>query len=215
MVRVVRGLGKVEAISGGELADLFFSVPVALELRLTHVAIRKQAKGHGVGGRLVGQVVEGTRFAHVSDLLTSGTSALDWVAVLRDNGGIVEDYVVVFDRNQGGREALEAADVSVHRLLELNEEFLSFASERSGLARKHLESITSYLDDPEGWSLEFLKRNSEFLTRRIEAQAGRITRSDGLEVLTHGYPQLVPELGEAVRNRLRSIGLDASLVPVS
>lgn len=213
LVEVVRGLGRVDAISGGELADLFFSVPVALELGLPHLAIRKQPKGHGIGGRLVGEVKSGSRFVHVSDLVTSGTSALEWVRVIRGAGGVVKDYVVVFDRNQGGREALGAEGVKVHSLLVLSDEFLSFASDSGGLARGQMEAVRRYLADPEGWSQGFLRRNPRFLTERIEGADGRMTRSDGLEVLVQGYPELVPELGSVVRKRLGDLGLDEELAP--
>lgn len=215
LVEVVRGLERVDAISGGELADLFFSVPVALELGLPHVAIRKQPKDHGTGGRLVGEVKPGGKFAHVSDLITSGTSALEWIGVIRGAGGVVQDYVVVFDRNQGGRQALEVAGVRVHPLLELSDEFLSFASGRGGLVKEQVEAVGRYLADPERWSCDFLRENPGFITKRIEAAGGRMTRSDGLDVLTRGYPELLPEVGAAVRKRLRDIGLDEGLASLA
>ena len=212
LVRVVKGLGQVDAVSGGELADLFFSIPVALKMGLPHVAIRKEAKSYGTGGRLVGEVRRGSRFAHVADLVTSGTSSLDWVSVIRAAGGVVRDYVVVFDRNQGGREALEAEGVDVHALLTLDEDFLSFASGAGGFAWPEAEAVKKYLADPEAWSHDFLTRNPSFLTNRIQAEGGKITRSDGLEVLTKGYPELIPEIGWFVENRLKEIGLDEALV---
>jgi orotate phosphoribosyltransferase len=212
LVDVVRGLGHVDAISGGELADLFFSIPVALELGLPHLTIRKQPKGHGTGGRLVGEVLPGEKFVHVSDLITSGTSAREWIDVVRGAGGSVQDYVVVFDRNQGGREALEKSGVRVRALLEMNGAFLSFVSNKGALAEEKIEGIRRYLADPEKWSGHFLRSNPEFLSERIESRDGRMTRSDGLDVLTQGYPELIPEIGEVVRKRLRDLGLDQSLV---
>jgi orotate phosphoribosyltransferase len=212
LVEVVSGLGNVDAISGGELADLLFSIPVAFKLELPHLAIRKQAKGYGTGGRLVGEVKPGDRFAHVSDLVTSGKSALHWVNAVREAGGVVNDYVVVFDRNQGGREALKKEEVRVHALLELDDEFLSFASDRRSLTGTQMRAVREYLADPDAWSIGFLRRNPEFLTGKITAIAGRISRSDGLEVLTQGYPELMSEIGMAVRRRLHEIGLDEGLV---
>jgi len=212
LVEVVGGLGNINAVSGGELADLLFSVPVAFKLGLPHTAIRKQPKGYGTGGRLIGEVNPGSRFVHVSDLITSGTSALQWIDVIREAGGVVNDYVVVFDRNQGGREALDMEDVRVRSLLELNDEFLSFASDRGSLTGTQMNAVQEYLADPEQWSVDFLRRNPRFLTERIAAEGGRIRRSEGLEVLTQGYPELIPEVGAKVRGRLREIGLEEDLL---
>jgi orotate phosphoribosyltransferase len=212
LAELVRKSGRFDFVSGGELADLFFSVPVALELGLPHVAIRKQTKGYGTGGRLVGSVRPGAAFAHVSDLITAGTSAQDWVKAIRDAGGVVQHYFVVFDRRQGGRQALEAAGVTVHSLLELSEEFLSFVSERAGLSGSQLGEVRRYLGDPERWSRDFLRRNPSFLRDRIEASGGKLTRSEGLEVLNQGYPDLMGDVGGYLRKRLKELGLDETLV---
>jgi len=212
LVEVIRGLGNINAVSGGELADLLFSVPVAFELGVPHLAIRKQPKAYGTGGRLIGEINHDNRFAHVSDLITSGTSALQWIDAIREAGGAVNDYLVVFDRNQGGREALERREVEVHSLLELDSEFVSFASGRGGLTGTQVDAVQEYLADPEQWSVGFLRRNPRFLTERITATDGRMSRSEGLEVLTHGYPELITEIGAKVRKRLREIGLDEDLL---
>jgi orotate phosphoribosyltransferase len=211
LVRVVGPIQGTEAISGGELADLFFSIPVALRLAKPHIAVRKTAKGYGAGGRLVGAVARGMHVVHVSDLITSGTSALDWVRAIREAGGRVDHYVVVFDRGQGGSEALWEQGVNLHALVSLDEEFLAFASERGSLPGRHAESVRRYLKDPDGWATDFLRGRPSFLTDRIEGAGGKLTKSEGLEVLTKGYPELVPELGASVRRKLREAGIEAAL----
>jgi len=214
LAAVVAATGNFEAVSGGELADLFFSIPVALRLGKPHLAIRKTVKGYGAGatGRLVGRIETGGRAVHVSDLITSGTSALDWVDTVRGGGGLVEHYVAVFDRGQGGGEALRERGVQLHSLLELNSDFLKLASARGFLPEKGLESIQRYLQDSDGWARDYLRRRPEFLTARIEAGNGRLIRPEGLEVLTRGYPELIPELGEVVRKKLRELKLDEGLL---
>lgn len=214
LAAIVASVGDFEAVSGGELADLFFSVPVALRLGKPHLAIRKAPKAYGAGGggRLVGRIEEGQRVVHVSDLITSGTSALDWVDTVRSAGGRVEHYAAVFDRDQGGKEALREKGVELHSLLTLGREFLAFAVDRGFFPEAGLESIESYLHDPDGWARDYLRRRPEFLTGRIQTENGRLARPEGLEVLTRGYPELVPELRDVVRRRLRELGVDERLL---
>lgn len=206
LAELVKGLGSGASISGGELADLFFSVPVALRLGRKHVAIRKAPKGYGAGGRLVGSVARGEEFVHVSDLVTAGTSALQWVAAIRDAGGKVEHYVTVFDRNQGGREGLAKEGVKVHSLVAMDEEFLRFAAEAGAIDDQKVAAIRRYLADPDGWGKEFLVAHPEFLADRIMGVSGRLTRTEGLEVLTQGYPELKAQLAGGVAKKLREIG---------
>ena len=149
-----------------ELADLFFSIPVALELGKPHLAIRKVAKEHGTGGRLVGRVESGQKVFHFSDLITSGKSALDWIETIRSAGGEIAHYFAVFDRGQGGRKALSENGVELHTLLVLDEEFLSFASAKGYLRQAHVETIRRYLEDPEAWTQEFLVRRPTFLAEK-------------------------------------------------
>ncbi len=212
LVQVVRTTDGEWPVSGGELADLFFSIPVALELQRPHLTIRKAVKGYGAGGRLVGKVSPGETFVHVSDLITSGKSAEEWVGVIEESGGRVARYVVVFDRNQGGREALRKHGVELESLVTLDHDFLTFAAEKGALSQQDQDSIAKYLLDPEGWSRDFLRQNPSFLSDRIEASGGKLTRAEGLEVLSLGYPALIPELGDVVRKRLLEVGVDPEVL---
>lgn len=214
LVALVREVGEEDMISGGELADLFFSIPVALQLRQPHLTIRKTTKGYGAGGRIVGQIRRGEHTVHVSDLITSGESAIEWVRAVRDAGGKVAKYVVVFDRNQGGKQALRKEKVALHSLVGLDEEFLSYSARDGALTRKGLENVRGYLREPEVWARDFLRTNPAFVLRHLEASAGRLTRTEGLEVLSFGYPELVPELEEEVRAGLRRIGVRDATLPL-
>jgi uridine monophosphate synthetase len=208
LAAVVKGISPTASVSGGELADLFFSVPVALRLGRRHLAIRKAPRGYGAGGRLVGSVAKGEEFVHVSDLVTAGTSAMQWVAVIREAGGELAHYVTVFDRVQGGREGLAKEGVQLHALVSLDGEFLRSAVEAGALDPARLGAVNRYLADPDGWAREFLLANPAFLTERIMGVGGKLTRSEGFEVLAEGYPELRPQLGGQVAKKLREIGAE-------
>ena len=54
-------------------------------------------------------------------VITSGSSALQAVAAVREAGGTVLGVLAVVDRQQGGREAIEAAGVGVVALVTAGE----------------------------------------------------------------------------------------------
>ena len=79
--------------------------------------VRKEAKGHGTGRRIEGSFREGDRVAVVEDVITTGGSALNAVRALRDAGATVAGVLALVDREEGGREALEAEGLSVISLV--------------------------------------------------------------------------------------------------
>jgi orotate phosphoribosyltransferase len=68
--------------------------------------VRKEAKGHGTGGLVVGDVKPGDRVVIVEDVITTGGSTLKAVAAARDFGLEVVQVLILVDREEGGREAV-------------------------------------------------------------------------------------------------------------
>ncbi len=64
-------------------------------------SIRKEAKDHGAGGRLVGPVAKGDRVAVVEDTVTTGGALLEAVGVLSEAGIEVIQAITIVDRSGG------------------------------------------------------------------------------------------------------------------
>lgn len=79
--------------------------------------VRKEAKQHGTGQLIEGQFRPGDVVAVVEDVITTGGSALKAVAAVRAAGATVAGVVAVVDRDEGGREALEAEGLRVQALV--------------------------------------------------------------------------------------------------
>lgn len=75
--------------------------------------VRKEAKAHGTGRLIEGPFQSGDRVAVVEDVITTGGSALRAVEAVRGAGGSVVGVLALVDREEGGREALEAAGLPV------------------------------------------------------------------------------------------------------
>jgi orotate phosphoribosyltransferase len=78
---------------------------------LRSFSVRKEAKGHGGGGRLAGALEPGDRVAITEDAVTRGVSMLEAVEVVRSCGAEPVLLVPVVDR--GGTAAALAADAGL------------------------------------------------------------------------------------------------------
>jgi orotate phosphoribosyltransferase len=75
--------------------------------------VRKAAKTHGTGRRIEGCYESGMSVVVIEDVITSGGSAREAVAALRDAGATILGVLALVDREEGGRAALEAEGIAV------------------------------------------------------------------------------------------------------
>lgn len=79
--------------------------------------VRKEAKTHGTGKLIEGPFRPGDRVAVIEDTITTGGSARRAIDAVRDAGGAVAGVLALVDREEGGREALEALGLVVVSLV--------------------------------------------------------------------------------------------------
>jgi orotate phosphoribosyltransferase len=75
--------------------------------------VRKEIKGHGTGKLIEGPFRSGDRVAVIEDVITTGGSALRAVDAVAAAGGKVRGVLALVDREEGGREAIEARGLEV------------------------------------------------------------------------------------------------------
>ncbi len=75
--------------------------------------VRKETKAHGTGRLIEGPYMAGDGVVVIEDVITTGGSALRAVEALRAAGADILGVLAVVDREEGGREALEAAGHTV------------------------------------------------------------------------------------------------------
>jgi orotate phosphoribosyltransferase len=79
--------------------------------------VRKEPKAHGTGKLLEGPIREGDRVAIIEDVITTGGSALRAIEAVRSAKASVAGVLALVDREEGGRQAIEKAGVSVISLV--------------------------------------------------------------------------------------------------
>ena len=106
----------VDAIGGLTMGSdpVAFGVAAVAATRgrfLRSFSVRKEAKDHGIKGRVAGALQPGDRVVIVEDTVTRGTSLFEAVAVVRDFGAEPVLITVIVDR--GGTCAAMAADAGI------------------------------------------------------------------------------------------------------
>ncbi len=85
------------------------------------VYVRKEVKHHGREKMVEGLLVPGDRVLLVDDVITTGKNILDAAQTLRAEGGVVEDALVLVDREEEGREHLFKAGMKLHSVTRISE----------------------------------------------------------------------------------------------
>ena len=107
-----------QAIGGMTLGADPISLAVGMtsagdEQQLQVFTVRKEPKGHGKGKQIEGNFNDGDTIVIVDDVITTGGSTLKAADVLEASGAKIAFALVLVDREEGGREAIEARGIPV------------------------------------------------------------------------------------------------------
>jgi orotate phosphoribosyltransferase len=100
----------VDRIAGAELGGIALAAATSLETGKPFVIVRNSKKAdYGTGKLIEGALEKGERVLLVEDIATSGGQAIEACKTLAEAGATVAGVIVTIDRQEGGREAIEAA----------------------------------------------------------------------------------------------------------
>ena len=111
---------------------------------------RKEAKGHGEGGSIVGAPMAG-KVLIVDDVITAGTAVREALQIIASAGADVAGLVISLDRQEVGRDSRSAVQeleqtLSVPVISIVGLEDLIDLLEDSSEFGEHLESVMQYRD---------------------------------------------------------------------
>ena len=178
-------LDNFDIICGVPYAALPMATAMSLESYLPLIIKRKEAKSYGTKKLIEGIYEKGQNCLLVEDVITSGKSLVETIEEVENEGIKVSDIVVVLDRQQGGKEKLEAKGYTVHSLFNISE------------VVEILREV-NYIDDEE------VARIQDFVNGNhvVFEEKKRLSYEQKLEVAEHSFAKKILEIAIEKKSNL-------------
>ena len=140
---LLRGL-TYDRIAALPYAALRIGTAVSLHTGDPLIYPRKEVKTYGTKAAIEGLYRPGERVVLLDDLATTGGSKIEAAEKLRAAGLIVEDVVVLIDRQSGAREELARHGLRLHAAFTLSD-LLAFWESQGLVPREPIEAVRRWL----------------------------------------------------------------------
>ncbi|MFK7840111.1 MAG: orotate phosphoribosyltransferase [Bdellovibrionales bacterium] len=154
------GLHNIDCAAGGETAGIPYGAFIAERLEKSMIYVRKEPKGYGrmaqIEGHLPDAMDDGSKpnVILIEDLQTDGGSKKIFIDALRDAGAKVDHTFVVFHYGifQSSLDNIKNMGVELHAIATWWD-VLEAAKSHQYFDTDTLNSVESFLHDPENWSV--------------------------------------------------------------
>ena len=144
LTKEAKTISTAQKIGGIPTGGLPWASVLAYSLSKPLVYVRKEIKHHGREKMVEGMLAPGERVLLVDDVITTGHNILDALETLRAEGGVVEDALVLVDRQEGGKERLRKEGVSLHSVTGISE-LAQRLLDMDAISDSQFEEITAQL----------------------------------------------------------------------
>ena len=126
----------------------YAAIPIATAISLAGnypmIYPRKEVKTYGTKAEIEGEYHAGETVVVIDDLATTGGSKFEAIEKLTGVGLIVNDIVVLVDRQSGAKESLAQAGYSMHAVLTIRE-LLDYWEETRKVHKDKIEATRTFL----------------------------------------------------------------------
>ena len=144
--------GKVDGIAGVATGGIALGALVAQELGLPFIYVRSNAKAHGMGNHIEGDLSSVSNVVVIEDLISTGQSSLKAVHALRNAGIEVKGLIAIFTYGfPDSEQAFEDADCAFSTLTDYPT-MLDQAAQEGYITQEHRLALDEWSKDPVAWS---------------------------------------------------------------
>ena len=112
---------EIDRIAGPELGAVALATAASLQSGKPCVFVRNAKKDYGSSKQIEGVLNDGDRVLLIEDIVTSGGQLVEAVKTLQNAGARVIKAICIIDREEGGREAIEAAGIRFESLFKTSD----------------------------------------------------------------------------------------------
>ena len=145
MVELAKNL-KFDVIAGIPYTALPIATAMSLQTGWPMVYARKELKDYGTKKKLEGVFKEGDTALIIDDLITTGESKFETVEPFEGAGLKITDFIVLVDREQGGKKLLEGRGYKLHSVLGIHE-LLDFLREEGKMEVEKYDEVKKFLHE--------------------------------------------------------------------
>lgn len=147
--------GRPDMIAGVATGGIAWGAYVAHELGLPFCYVRGEAKGHGKGNRVEGDLGKARNVVVIEDLISTGKSSLSAVEALREKGLEVKGMVAIFSYSfELARDNFDRASCALMTLSDYPT-LVEEAEQREYLTPAQADALLSWREDTAAWSERF------------------------------------------------------------
>lgn len=139
-----KSIPNANKIGGIPTGGLPWASVLAYSLSRPLVYVRKEVKHHGREKMVEGMLAPGDQVLLVDDVITTGHNILEALQTLRAEGGVVDQAVVLVDREEGGREHLLKEGVTLHSVTRISE-LAGQLLDMDAISESQFEELTTQL----------------------------------------------------------------------
>lgn len=115
-VAINRVNGAVDLIGGVPTSGLTFASALAYALAKPLIYVRDKKKSYGKSKKIEGVLKPGSNVILIDDLVTSGSSIISAADAIRDEGGLVNECIVLIDREEGAQKNLLRSSIRLNSI---------------------------------------------------------------------------------------------------
>lgn len=133
-----------DRLAGLPYAAIPIATAISIQAGWPMIYPRKEAKTYGTKAEIEGIYHQGERIVVIDDLATTGGSKFEAIEKLTSEGLVVEDVVVLIDRQSGADRTLAGAGYKLHSITTLTS-LLDYYENTGKVHKKHIDDVREFL----------------------------------------------------------------------